>query len=419
MTLDPQKLLDRIQLGEDSLLELKQVQIQAGRMTAPHRNGLADEFAAFANARGGLCVLGVEDGSRQVIGIPIDALDTVEAAVQAVCHDLIDPPLQPHIERLRLPDASGHAHAVLVVDVPRSLFVHRSPGGYLIRSGSSKRTLRSEQLARLFQLRSQTGIIHFDEELLPHANLDVLQTRLWRRFAPAGSREQKTTLLHKLGMARQDEQGTWRPTVAGVLTACAHPEQHLPNAWIQAVAYRGETPVPDAAGLYQLDAADITGPLDRQVADACRFVARNMKVRASKRIGRVDRPQYDLTAVFEALVNAVAHRDYALHGARIRLRMFADRLELNSPGGLPNTLDTGSLPYRQFSRNETLTSLLARCPVPADIPGLDSPRACLMDRRGEGVPIILARSKRISGHLPVYTLHDDSELQLTIRAAES
>lgn len=194
-------------------------------------------------------------------------------------------------------------------------------------------TLDPQELLDRIQLgedslqRSQTGVIHFDEELLPHAGLGVLQARLWRRFAPA-SREQKTTLLHKLGMARPDAQGEWHPTVAGVLMASPHPERHLSSAWIQAVAYRGDTAVPDANGLYQLDAADLTGPLDRQVADACRFVARNMKVRASKRIGRVDLPQYDMTAVFEALVNAVAHRDYALHGAHIRLRLFADRLEL-------------------------------------------------------------------------------------------
>ena len=131
-----------------------------------------------------------------------------------------------------------------------------------------------------------------------------------------------------------------------------------------------------------------------------------------------DQPQYDMTAVFEAVVNAVAHRDYSMHGTRIRLHMFSDRIELYSPGSLPNTMTVDDLAYRQSSRNETLASLLARCPVPAGIPGLDSPRTTLMDRRGDGVPTILARSERLSGIQPEYELLGDAELRLTIFAAD-
>jgi hypothetical protein len=103
-------------------------------------------------------------------------------------------------------------------------------------------------------------------------------------------------------------------------------------------------------------------------------------------MGRRDVPQYALDAVFEAITNAVAHRDYSIYGSKVRLRMFSDRLELYSPGALPNTLDLDSLPYRQISRNDTITSLLARCPV-ADVEWLKTSRTTIMDRRGEGVPL--------------------------------
>ena len=76
-----------------------------------------------------------------------------------------------------------------------------------------------------------------------------------------------------------------------------------------------------------------------------------------------------------------------------------------------------SLPFRQASRNETIASLLAKCPVPAEIGGLETQRSTLMDRRGEGVSIILERSERLSGQRPVYELPDESELKLTIFAA--
>ena len=215
----------------------------------------------------------------------------------------------------------------------------------------------------------------------------------------------------------QPDGGDLRPTVTGVLLGAPRPQQWLAHAYVQAVAYRGRT-VPEAlqSPWYQLDAADVTGPLDFQVTAACQFVVRNQQVRARKTLGREDQPQYDTTAVFEAVVNAVAHRDYAMHGSRIRLHMFADRIELYSPGALANTLTVDDLAYRQASRNETLTSLLARCPVPSGIAGLETSRTSLMDRRGNGVPVILARSLQLSGKRPEYRMFGD-ELRLTIYAA--
>ena len=99
-------------------------------------------------------------------------------------------------------------------------------------------------------------------------------------------------------------------------------------------------------------------------------------------------------------------------GARVRLHLFGDRLELHVPGALANTLTPDSLHLRQASRNELIVSLLARCPAPT---GLG--RVNLMDRRGDGVPIIMQECEKLSGRLPEYRLIDDSELQLVIWAA--
>lgn len=414
----PAELIDKIRLGEDSLLELKEVRFGNGRVTAPHRDSLADELAAFANTKGGVCVLGVEDGTRELIGIPIAQLDLVETFVRELCTDSISPALAPSIERMFLPSETGEEVAVIKIDVTRSLFVHRSPGGYLHRVGSSKREMSPEYLARLFQQRSQARIIRFDEQVVPNASLDDLDEALWRRFETSRSRDNRDDLLVKLGMARRDEDGMLRPTLSGILMATQDPRRWIPNAFIQAVAYRGREARPDTPGdVYQLDAADISGPLDWQVIDACRFVMRNMKTAASKDQGRTDIPQFDMTAVFEAIVNAVAHRDYSIHGSKIRLRLFEDRLELYSPGAIPNTMTVDSLAYRQSARNETLSSLLAKCPVPSDTPWLRTDRHTLMDKRGEGVRIILENSNELAGRPAEYRVLDDAELLLTIPAA--
>lgn len=415
--LNPEDLQERIRLGEDSHLELKEVRFTGDRLTAPDRKTLADELAAFANGQGGVCLLGVDD-QRAIIGVPLERLDLVEKFVFEICSDSIEPPLAPLIERHWLTNDTGQKHPILAVAVGRSLFVHRSPGGYLLRVGSSKRLMSTEYLARLFQQRSQTRLIRFDEQPIPRANLDDLEPALWQRFATPRTQDPRETMLVKLAMARADEDGHLRPSVAGVLMACKEPRQWLAHAFIQAVAYRGTEIMPDANHLYQIDAADFAGPLDSQIIEAWRFVMKNMRVGAYKTgAGRVDVPQFDSVSIFEAIANAVAHRDYSIYGSKIRLRLFEDRLELYSPGGLPNTMTVDSLAYRQAARNEALTSLLARCPVPVHNPELLAHRAFLMDKRGEGVALLLDQSERLSGRRPVYRLIDESELQLTIYAA--
>lgn len=364
-----------------------------------------------------MLLLGVEDGRREVVGIPVDRLDQVERMVRDACEQSVKPPLAPIIERLTLPDTTGHEQPVLRVAVVRSLFVHLSPSGYLHRVGSSKRPVPPDHLARLFQQRSQSRMIRFDETPVMQATIADLDSELWSRFAPPRNTDPPEVLLNKLAMAAQDESGLWRPTVAGILMATREPRRFMPVAFVQAVAYRGTNVVPQGERIYQLDARDITGPLDQQILDACAFVQRNMRVLAFKHKsgGREDIPQFSMVAVFESITNAVAHRDYSMPGSKVRLRLFDDRLEIYSPGMLPNTMTTESLPLRQAARNEALSSLLARCPI-AD-PALAGHRTHIMDRRGEGVSVILSESELLSGRAPDYRLIDDSELLLTIYAA--
>lgn len=411
-------LLEQIVAGEDPSLELKEVGFRGATVSDPSRNQLADELAAFANARGGALVLGFDGGSKDVVGIPLANLDTVEQHVIEVCHDSIDPPLDVTTQKLSIPDSLNVQRWVLRVHVERSLAVHHSPSGYMRRVGSSKRKMAQDQLGQLFQQRSQARLIRFDETVVPETGLSDLELTLLGRFRTSRTADNDRTLATKLGMAAEHDFGVFRLTVAGVLLGTRRPEQWLRHAFIQAVAYRGNRigSAMDEPN-YQLDAKDIVGPLDTQVAEACRFVARNQSVAAYRGGGRTDFPQYDMTAVFEALVNAVAHRDYSMHGSKIRLRMFADRLELYSPGELASTMTPETLAYRQSTRNEAIASLLARCTVPGSIPGLRSSRSALMDRRGEGVPLILDRSEEISGRRPLYQTVDGAELLLTIYGA--
>jgi len=406
------ELLRQIRLGEDSSLELKSLEFRGSKVSSPERKGMADELAAMANTANGVIVLGVDDKSKTIVGIPEEKLDGVETWVREMCNDLITPPLVCSIRKIPLFTDEGTERIVIRIDVPRSLYVHQSPGGYFQRIGSSKRPMTPDILARLFQQRSQTRIIRFDEQPVTSASRDCVEKALWQKFRTSLSPEDDEEFLMKLKLLCSDENGNLYPTVSGVLMACRQPHDWLVNAFIQCVAYRGT----ERNAAYQIDAKDITGPLDEQITGACRFVDRNMSVSAEKDPARHDRPQYAMQAVFEAVVNAVAHRDYSIQGSKIRLHMFSDRLEIYSPGAIPNTMTIDSLPLRQSARNELLTSLLARCPVPDE--NLSGDRRYIMDKRGEGVPIILSESEKLAGKRPVYRLIDDSELMLTIYAAQ-
>lgn len=405
------ELQQRIRLGEDSTLELKRLVWRGtGEINEPHPNGLADELAALANAQGGVLVLGVDDTSREVQGIDLTQIDAVEQWLVNLARDLIEPELIFQTRHFELPDASGASKAVLAVIVPKSLWIHQSPGGYLHRVGHEKRKMSTDYLLRLGQQRSQARLIRFEEQPVPTTSLDDIDGFAIKHLIHAKEKASTATQLARLHLTTQDN-GTPCLSVAGVLLCTKEPSFWIRGAYIQAVAYRGTKNDPAD----QLDAKDFTGPIQEQIEHALGFVMRHMLVPATKDLGRIDYPQYSRRAVFEAIVNAVAHRDYSIHGAKIRLHMFTDRLKLCVPGALANTMSIETMTAMSMPRNDVLCSLLSKIPVPSS--GLG--RETMMDRRGSGVEVILDESEALSGKKPLYEQIGDLELQLTIYAAPS
>ena len=252
----------------------------------------------------------------------------------------------------------------------------------------------------------------FDTRTVPETGFGTLDRALWKPLLSVEGADDPALALEKLGLLARGATGAVEATVTGLLLCSQTPEEWLPNAVITATHYRGTD---RASG--QLDAQTITGPLSRQIAEAVAFAVRNMRVGAYKSPARIDLPQYSERALFEAIVNAAAHRDYSIRGSRIRLSMFADRIEINSPGGLPNNLAVDTLAMRQSTRNEALASALGRLPV-GTVRGAGD-RRYFMERRGDGVPTILRETRALSGRLPEYRLIGGSDLFLTIPAAEN
>ena len=403
---DADKLLKQLELGEDSRIAFKEVVFTGSRVREPRRQKIANELAAFGNTLGGALIFSVSDAG-EVRPMNREMMDTLEGYVSEICADSIDPPLEFTTQRLALPGGSS----ALVVDVERSPLVHRSPGGYLSRKGSSTRELPPEALRRLFQQRGRSGLLGPDEVIVTGTGLRTLEAALVDRFISSRTRQADETQLAKLGLVREDDSGVPRATVAGVLLCTEHPDEYISGAAIEAVCYSGNV----LGRAAQHDAATITGPLDRQIRDTVNFVRRNTRVAARKAPGRVETPQFNPRAVFEAVVNAAVHRDYSIAGAKIRLFLFDDRLELYSPGALPNTLPIEAMRQRQATRNEILASLLRMLEV-GDVHGAGD-RQYYLEQRGEGVPIIFEETRALTGSEPVFELIGGAELRLTMPSA--
>ena len=405
MTVSDEGIRQRLELGEDSRWEFKQVEFAGSRPTSPARDALADEMIAFANANGGVLLLGVaDDGCLQ--GMSKAQMAALSDLIVEISTDSIEPALRIDVHHREL-----DRKTFVMVEVPRGDSLHERRGRSWIRVGASKRQLTGDERMRLAQRRAQARHLWFDRQAVPGTGFETLSEQLWGQLLSVAGATDPIRGLTNMRLLARDEADVLRATVAGVLLCAKTPQEWLPHAAITATHYRGRDRASE-----QLDAQEIDGPLQSQIADGIKFVARNMRVGARKSPARENMQQYSTTAVFEALVNAVAHRDYSISSRRIRLSMFADRLEIDTPGQLPNGMTIESMNASQATRNEVVASVFGRIPV-GDVPG-SAHRAFLMERRRDGVAIILKETQETAGMPAKYSLVGESSLVLSIPAAK-
>lgn len=411
-------LLNEILAGEDNYLEFKEVIFKDNKPRfrddeEKATEAIAQVFCSLANAEGGVVVFGINK-RREAIGVPPDKMDILEQWVVNVSQQNCEPPIYIIPDRKFLPNASRIDRLCLKVDVPKSIYVHRTGGGrWMTRVGSHRADLRPEQLARLIERRQIAD--PFEERPIQAANLasldlDAFKAYLERRFGPYRQDEYLNieNRLVNLKLVKQLESGVVAPTVVGLLLFGREPiSDKLPGAFVQCACYRGSVADADQ----QLDDKIYRSPAPEQIVNAVRFVEKWAPVAAEKTFeGRKDMPAYSLRSAHEAIVNAVVHRDYQLAGSNVRVFIFSDRLEISNPGGLHNTirpenLFAGCQPYR---RNQLLCGFLRDFESP--ITG-----RALMEARGEGFLMMVRETRNIGGDVEL-TQHPDA-VTVTLRSA--
>ena len=202
MTYTVQEILDQIEAREDSRWEFKQVEFAGKKLRSPKRDALADEIAAFANARGGVLLCGVTNDG-QVQDLSGDQLAALDAALVEISTDSIKPPVRISTHHRRLPDGK----LVAVVEVPESDAHHRSPGGSYIRVGGTKREMTTEEGLRLAQRRGQVRVRSYDERPLPSTGFGTLDEALWKTVLSASGALAPEAALRRLALLAPDDAG--------------------------------------------------------------------------------------------------------------------------------------------------------------------------------------------------------------------
>lgn len=290
----------------------------------PKSDGLLRTLVAFANSAGGVILLGVEDKTRNVCGVPDPVL--LEEQIANQVSSGVRPQLLPAVEIL--PWRNTHVVAVVVhlsSNRPHCVSKLGTPAGVFVRVGSSNRRVDAAMLAELERSR-RPGT--YDEEPLPELNSEAVDFRVASESF-ASVRKLKRSDLRTLRLTAE-HQGREVPTVGGVLLFGAERLRLFPDAWIQAGCFGGE----DRQRI--LDTAAIKEHPITAIEQAMMFVLRHLtralEIRQARHVEKWEIPP---EALREAIINAVVHSDYTQQGSPIRVAMFSDRIEIDSPGMLP------------------------------------------------------------------------------------
>ena len=356
------ELEELVRNGENSVVEFKRDDVQ--------NYDLAKELVAFLNLAGGTVLLGVEDNGR-ISGTTRDRLDEW---VAELCRVKISPPIVPLLVWVRDAEPDRHVLAVTVTLGPDKPYarVHDGRSTYFIRVGSTSREASREEMQRMFQA---SGRLQYGLKPVSGTGLDAFDLRRFRDYftrvlrgpSPADEdRREWTTLLRNVELMTESA-GQEVATIDGLLLFGKTTHRFLPQSGIRALCYPGT--VPDYAtradedlrgAMVPLGAADGTIVEVGLVERAWDFVRRNTTPTAHLEDGRrIDRWEYPEGVVREAVVNALVHRDYSIAGTDILLAIYADRLELVSPGRLPNTVTVeGIKSGMRYARNQTLVNVM-------------------------------------------------------------
>lgn len=365
------ELQNIIHQGETSRVQFK--------LFLDNKDSVAAELIAMANSKGGLILFGIEDKTGTVVGLDYNRLQSFENALANIANDLVKPQIFISTEVVAYDQKN-----VLVVSVQEGTAKpYKDKNGTIwVKQGSDKRKLteNSEQI-RLFQ---QNGLLFADEMIVPNtsiSDIDELKIREYlSKIDDLDDGYSLETVCRNLNILRDN-----RLTLGGLLFFAKNPQAYRPAFCIKAVSFFGN----DIEGCDYRDSEDITGTIPEMFEKGMGFFLRSLRhVQNGQNFNSTGILEISKVALEELLQNALTHRDYTKNSP-INLLIFDNRVELISPGGLPNSLTIDNIKMgNAVIRNNLIVTFCSR----------------LMKYRGLGSGV-----RRAIKEVPSLELQDDKE----------
>ncbi|GKS64258.1 transcriptional regulator [Nitrospira sp.] len=339
------EVLELAARGEDSKHQFK--------ANVRNAQSLSEELVAFSNSGGGRLFIGISD-SGTVSGLDLDEMRRLNGLVTNVCTQNVHYPINVQTENVMTP--GGLVMVVTVVDGINKPYMDNS-GAIWVKSGADKRKVTScEELQRMFQ---SAGLIHGDEVPAHGLTVGDLDTQYFENFLERSFGETVdkqgvplATLLENMNLMRN---GTLN--ISGALLFSKNPSFKLPAFIVKAISYPGT----EVDQEQYIDSQDISGKIADTFQRSMSFVLGNIKHKQNDQgINAPGNPEIPRIVLEELIANALIHRDYFVV-APIRLFVFIDRIEIISPGHLPNNLTLENVKRGNSNiRNPILASYATR-----------------------------------------------------------
>lgn len=348
--MDALELLDVISTGETSRVQFKEAM--------PHKDSIAQEIVAMANSLGGVILFGVEDATNIPKGLSPEAIEEYDRIISQVA-DNIKPTVYIQTEVVNVGAA----------DTPKNILVIHVPNGYnkpyktdrgdiYIKQGANKRlVVDNGEIMRLFQ---RSGNLLADEMPIADTSIDDIDERVFSNYfvKEFGMTFADKGLTYEAALRAKRVLRDGHVTLAGLLFFGLAPQSIRPTCTIKVVSYFGN----DSGGSdYRNKPEDLRGTMPELFAKCMGWLKNNLKsVQAGQGFNSIGRLEINEEALLELVQNALLHRDY-FKNSPIRVFLFDDRLEIISPGRLPNSLTVDDIKYgNPVVRNNQLVAFASR-----------------------------------------------------------
>jgi ATP-dependent DNA helicase RecG len=333
-----------IQRGEDSFHQFKE--------SIGDSKKLAEEFVAFSNADGGKIFIGVEDNGK-IKGLKDIEIQEFNQLISNTANENVKPPIYPLTEIIEI---NNQKIIIIYIKKGKNKPYRTNTGKYLTKSGSDKRTISQEELRRLF---AESENLYADEEALPKTSLSDLNTQIFYQFLERKDSKVYTELKSgvlslKTILENLDIQKGENITLAGNLLFGFQPQKFSKMFYIDCVYFDGN----DVSVNHFITKERVEGTLSEMYKSAMNFLKSSLRrIQDTKDFNTMGKLEIPEETISELLINSLVHRDYYINSS-IKVFLFLDRLEIRSPGKLPNSLTVEKIKSGiSIHRNPILNSL--------------------------------------------------------------